>query len=284
MNEKEFKELIAQLEKAGRKPEVCDVRIPVFENRVHCGDPTGIGDVVEKGADWYPSSKFEEGKVYRAQAIGDSMENLEIEDGDTLTLVAGGRISDGDIVLVALDDDFTVKAYFEDDDGEKWLVPYNEKYPSIHLHEGMNIQVKGRVIDVSKGAPRASSRESRRLVRLHKERSTTKKEIGPQQVSQALRKIAPMVMLARQWYAVYRAMVDLSLISENDFDHFVDMVTVELPQHPCLPTRLELHRMATLSFTKPVALWRADNAPVQGKRFVAYMNIARMMKDLLEAA
>ena len=53
---------------------------------------------------------------------------------------------------------------------------------------------------------------------------------------------------------------------------------------PYLPTRLELHRMATLSFTKPVALWRADNAPVQGKRFVAYLNIAREMRDLLEVA
>jgi len=284
MNEKEFNELIAQLEKAGRKPEVCDVKIPVYRNPVHCGSPTGIGDVVEKGEDWYPSSKFEEGKVYRALAIGDSMEQMQIYDGDTLTLVAGGRIKDGDVVLVALDDDFTVKAYLEDEDGEKWLVAYNEKYPSIRLHEGMKIEVKGRVIDVSKGEPRASSRESRRLVRLQKERSMTKKEITPQQVSQALKKIAPMVMMGRQWYAVYRTMADLRLVSENDFDQFISMVTVEVPQHPCLPTRLELHRMATLSFTKPVASWRADNAPVQGKRFVAYLNIAREMKDLLEVA
>ena len=51
--------------------------------------------------------------------------------------------------------------------------------------------------------------------------------------------------------------------------------------HKALPIRAEMQRMAVQSFAKPVALWRAGNAPVQGKRYNDYLKIAQQMMRLL---
>ena len=50
-----------------------------------------------------------------------------------------------------------------------------------------------------------------------------------------------------------------------------------MPNHPHLPVGSELIRLATGSFRKPVALWDRNDAPVRGKRFEAYLRIARLM-------
>ena len=47
--------------------------------------------------------------------------------------------------------------------------------------------------------------------------------------------------------------------------------------HPHLPVGSELIRLATSSFRKPVTLWDRNDAPVRGKRFEAYLRIARLM-------
>ena len=55
-----------------------------------------------------------------------------------------------------------------------------------------------------------------------------------------------------------------------------------VPEHKPLPTIVEMQRLAVQSFSKPVAMWRADNAPVKGKRFKDYLHIAQRTKALLE--
>ena len=40
-------------------------------------------------------------------------------------------------------------------------------------------------------------------------------EIPQQRVSWAIREVASMVTIARQWYAVYRAMVDLNVVKDE---------------------------------------------------------------------
>ena len=103
------------------------------------------------------------------------------------------------------------------------------------------------------------------------------------QVSRAIREIALSISVARQWYAVYRTMADLCIVGEGDYDTFIEMVKTEVPKHTSLPSRTEMLRMAVDSFTKPVALWRVGNAPVQGKRYNDYLAIAQKTKELLGA-
>lgn len=77
-------------------------------------------------------------------------------------------------------------------------------------------------------------------------------------------------------------MADLNIVQEDDYDTFINMITTELPQHKCLPTRAEMLRIAVQSFAKPVVLWQTGNAPVKGKRYSEYLKIAKMTKELLK--
>ena len=107
-------------------------------------------------------------------------------------------------------------------------------------------------------------------------------EIPQQQVAWVLREIAPMVKIARQWYAVYRAMADKNVVKEEDYETFCEMVKTEVPRHEHLPSCDELQRLAMLSFTKPVRNWNSENAPVRGKRFNDYLMIANKTIELLK--
>ena len=93
----------------------------------------------------------------------------------------------------------------------------------------------------------------------------------------AIRQIVPMVENGRQWYAVYRALCDRKAVETDDFYGFAALVARIVPDHPHLPVGSELIRLATGSFRKPVALWDRNDAPVRGKRFEAYLRIARLM-------
>jgi hypothetical protein len=91
-----------------------------------------------------------------------------------------------------------------------------------------------------------------------------------------------MVKIARQWYAVYRAMADKNVVKEEDYETFCEMVKTEVPRNEHLPSCDELQRLAMLSFTKPVRNWNSENAPVKGKRFNDYLMIANRTTELLK--
>ena len=87
--------------------------------------------------------------------------------------------------------------------------------------------------------------------------------------------------MGRQWYAVYRALRDANVSSYVNMDSFCTKVKDVLPEHKCLPTRVEMQRMEVGSFAKSVFLWNEDNSPVKGKRFDVYMEIAQETLKLL---
>ena len=89
--------------------------------------------------------------------------------------------------------------------------------------------------------------------------------------------------MARQWFAVYRAMVDKDVLKVEDFETFCSMVIKAVPEHEHLPASDELQRLAVQSFRKTIAKWDPKDAPVKGKRFQAYLNLGLRMIGLLEA-
>ena len=86
---------------------------------------------------------------------------------------------------------------------------------------------------------------------------------------------------ARQWYAVFRAMVDYNVIADSAIQQFCERVKSLLPAHEHLPNYKEVGRMAVLSFAKRVSMWNEDNAPVTGYRYRDYLSIALQMGRLL---
>jgi hypothetical protein len=140
----------------------------------------------------------------------------------------------------------------------------------------------GVVKQVTKRAPRVAYRSCMKLINKAKRELSRQKEITEEQVSNAIRAVAPMVELGRQWYAVCRVLEDVKVVPEGDFEGFCQRVRAEVPEHPHLPARDEMVRMAVQSFKKPVSMWNELNAPVQGKRYNDYVKIAERMQELLE--
>lgn len=281
MNEQELKDIFEILEAQGWKPRLCDTPVPFYDGRVPCGTPNEVGDVVCEMA-MMPREYLPMNRVFCATVTGDSMKDANIFAGDIVVVESGVSISDGDIVLARIDGECTLKTYCEDENGMPWLVPQNAEYDAFPLEESQSVYVAGRVRDIIRQAPRIKYKSCLKFINRAKARQQEPEEIPQLRISQAIREIAPTITVARQWYAVFRAMTDLDIVSEENFEAFCAMIREEVPGHKHLPVRDELQRMAIMSFAKPVALWNSDNAPVRGKRFSDYLNTARKTKELLK--
>ena len=278
---KDFEKLLENLEKQGWHPMVCDTPVPFYDNDVMCGVPNSVGDVV-KEVRMLPKELLAMQPEFLVKAKGDSMKGANIADGDLLQVVTDVQASDGDIVMAWMDGEYTIKTYCEDEEGHPWLVPQNEDYDPIRLDDYDDAMMVGVVKQVTKRAPRVAYRSCMKLINKAKRELSRQKEITEEQVSRAIKAIAPMVELGRQWYAVCRVLEDVKVVPEGDFEGFCKRVRAEVPEHPHLPARDEMVRMAVQSFKKPVSMWNELNAPVQGKRYNDYVKIAERMQELLE--
>ena len=76
---------------------------------------------------------------------GDSMIGEGIHDGDLLVVDRSLRPASGDIVIAAVDGEFTVKTYRKDRDGIR-LEPANPDFPVIRLAPGQRLDYFGTVM------------------------------------------------------------------------------------------------------------------------------------------
>lgn len=277
---KEFMALLESLEEAGWHPMLCDTPIPFYDNEVMCGIPNSVGDVV-KEVRMLPKELLAMQPEFLVRARGDSMKDAGIMEGDILQVVTDVPPSDGDIVLATLDGDYTVKTYCEDDEGRPWLVPQNEEYSPIRLEDYNDVVVVGVVRQVTKRVRHVSHNLCMKILNKAKREMESQKVITDEQVSNAIGVMAEKIEISRLWFAVYRTMVDEKVWKDGDFKGFCDRVRAEVPEHEHLPVAEDLQRMDVGSFSKSVVLWNEKDAPVQGKRFKRYMEIAQMTDDLL---
>lgn len=78
---------------------------------------------------------------------GDSMRDAAILDGDVIVVDRSLRPANGDIIVAAVDGDFTVKYYRKDKDGVR-LEPANPDFPVICMKPGQQLQYFGKVVGV----------------------------------------------------------------------------------------------------------------------------------------
>lgn len=279
MTEEELREMFAALEAQGLRPMLCDTPVAVYDGRVPCGTPTlSYGEIVSMAK--LPQGLLSMNPEFMVSVRGDSMKDAGIETGDLVCIVGGVQVYDGDVVLACIDGEYTLKTYFEDDQGAQWLLPQNDKYEPIPLNGEFNVSITGRAKGIVKPAPRLSARMCQKIVRQAKQAAELRVPTE-QEVARAIREAAPLVTVGRQWYAVYRVLADLCVVGEDDFDAFISRVMAAVPEHECPPTARELQRMEVGCFTKPMILWSEDKAPVKGKRYKDYVAIAQRVKDNL---
>ena len=283
MDEQELKDMIKGLQEQGWEPMACDSPILSYDNGVACGIPKGVGDIVPPETFLLPRALLNGDMVFAIRAQGDSMTGVDIDDGDGLIVRVSNVPKDGDIVLAYIDEEYSVKTFCEDENGQPWLIPQNDNYKAFPFVGDGRTQILGIVTQVIKNSARTTYRDCMKKIRMAKAELEVKHDLSPAKLSSVIHTVASMITVGRMWYAVCRPMMDHNVVPENDYDGFCRMIAEEVPRHEHLPKVVEMQRMATLSFAKPVKQWRENNAPVGGKRFTAYYNMAKLTDKLLEA-
>lgn len=144
------------------------VTLPFYENYVPCGVPNDVGDAVESTITTN-AELIGNLSICVLIAKGDSMIDCGIFDGDYLYVEPRQDVSDGNIVLASIDNEMTVKVFFEDEDGNKWLVPQNDDYDPILLNDKLNVRILGRLVHTVHYVKSISFKDcKRRVAKSHK--------------------------------------------------------------------------------------------------------------------
>ncbi|GJL38696.1 DNA polymerase V subunit UmuD [Enterobacter hormaechei] len=85
------------------------VALPLFSDLVPCGFPSPAADYVEQRIDLNELLIHHPSATYFVKAAGDSMVEAGISDGDLLVVDSSRTAQHGDIVIAAVDGEFTVK-------------------------------------------------------------------------------------------------------------------------------------------------------------------------------
>ena len=276
----ELHEIMEMLEKAGLDPQICDTPVPYYDALVQAGIPTDPGDVSYEGMEWMPSELVNTGMMI-IKVRGESMRDAGFCSGDRVLVDYDTSIVDGDIVVAMMrNGEATLKSYITDN-GEIWLVPHNPDFEAIRVTEENGIVRIGKVVQLIKNNPRMGLREISKIMERTRRKMMGKYVPSREEVRNAIRVVAPLINEKRKWHAVYRVLVDRDVLCLNDYETFVQWVNEDVPDHEHLPDVQDLPRVSYASFSKPVSKWDADDAPVKGKRFRDYCEIARIMDEEL---
>lgn len=80
--------------------------------------------------------------TYYLRVEGDSMTGAGIMQGDIVVVDKSLSPKNNDVVVAAVDGDFTLK-HLKRDGQRAWLIAANPAYPSIALHEALDAQIWG---------------------------------------------------------------------------------------------------------------------------------------------
>ena len=201
--------------------------------------------------------------------------------GDRVLVDYDTSIVDGDIVVAMMrNGEATLKSYITDKD-DIWLVPHNPDFEAIRVTEENPILRIGKVVQLIKNNPRMGLREISKIMERTRRKMMVKYVPSREEVRDAIQVVAPLINEKRKWYAVYRVLVDRDVLCLNDYETFVQWMNEDVPDHEHLPDVQDLPRVSYASFSKPVEKWDAKDAPVKGKRFRDYCEIARIMDEEL---
>jgi hypothetical protein len=278
-----LQEIKTLCERTGWQMWVCDTPIASYENYVQAGVPSDVGDMLHGDYIYLPKELVTSAPTrITVRVRGDSMQDAGVLEGDMIEVqLTEGTcgIRDGDIVVACVDGAMTIKTFYHEDDKNIWLLPRNDKYTPIHLTPEIPAHIVGKVVAIRREAPHTPMGEMMRIMKQVKHRGEEVTPPSQRSVRSALIAIGPRIGNGRQWFAVYRALVDTAALCEGDYQTLVDMIRETLPEHPHQPVASELRRMSVQSFRKPLPLWQRHDAPVQGSRFDEYYGIAKEMRS-----
>lgn len=121
-----------------------ELKIAFAEQGIRAGFPSPAQDYMTDSIDLNRELVRHPATTFYARAVGDSMRDCGIDDGDLLVIDKSLDPQDGDIVVAFIDGEFTLKTVrFDDKENCIWLVPANEKYSPIKITEENNFLIWG---------------------------------------------------------------------------------------------------------------------------------------------
>ena len=130
----------------GRSDTATRLAIPLFLERVSAGFPSPAQDYIEQALDLNELCVKRPAATFFVRVQGDSMIEAGIHPDDILVVDRSIRAVHGDIVIVALDGEFTVKELCLRP--RPRLLPRNPRYQPVEVPEGSDLEVFGVVTNV----------------------------------------------------------------------------------------------------------------------------------------
>lgn len=121
---------------------------PLFGDLVPCGFPSPAQDYVEQSLDLNELMIHHPNATYFVKAAGDSMIDGGINDGDLLVVDSSRTAAHGDIVIAAVDGEFTVKELQLRPIVQ--LNPRNSRYTPIRIGSEEALEIFGVVTHIIK--------------------------------------------------------------------------------------------------------------------------------------
>ena len=129
-----------------------DLELQYADDGIICGFPSPAQDYLDKTLNFNEEIIKHPSATFYAKALGDSMIQAGIEEGDILVIDRALDPQNGDIVIAHINGEFTVK-YLDiskKDKGIVRLIPGNPRYKTITMHEGDELNIWGVVSSVIK--------------------------------------------------------------------------------------------------------------------------------------
>lgn len=126
------------------------IAVPLFSDLVPCGFPSPAADYVEQRIDLNELLVSHPSSTYFVKAAGDSMIEAGISDDDLLVVDSARTADHGDIVIAAVEGEFTVKRLQLRPTVQ--LIPMNSAYSPIMVGSEDTLDVFGVVTFIVKVA------------------------------------------------------------------------------------------------------------------------------------
>lgn len=126
------------------------ITLPLFSDLVQCGFPSPAADYVEQRIDLNELLVAHPSSTYFVKAAGDSMIEAGISDGDLLVVDSSRTAEHGEIVIAAVEGEFTVKRLQLRPTVQ--LIPMNSAYSPIIVGSEDTLDVFGVVTFIVKSA------------------------------------------------------------------------------------------------------------------------------------
>jgi len=228
--------------------------------------------------------------IFQVHVRSRLLSGFGVDVGDDLKVYASGGgggdddppMNDGTIVLIELNGRSMLAAYFRDEHDEAWLIPGDEQLQPVSLsgEEAKGVCIFGRVVGIVKAVAAMPYKECKRRLEQRDER--VRQRPTDEQIGRAVRQVAPHVRVKRHWYAVFRVLADRGAVREGGYADFVELVNRLLPGNGYELDSREISRMALGTMNRPVSAWSEAGAPVKGKTFQDYCNVARLTAEALD--